>query len=821
MGGKSKKSKSTGKSKPKVNRARQKLKAKIAGKTLKGKLAANFSSAQLSSLKKQHESFKSHRAAGTLSTHQKAYSTGPFAKSGAERAQALARAKLNPAPTYSSMALPSGKVNTIPSGPVNFIPSFNPLPRIDTKIDKSLDTSKLNTSQFSSWNNTLAALKSPAVNKLTRTFDSAKNWYNTGKTIGEDTRRFGNFGDLFAKDTRKVNSNTLFGNDRLQRGQSNINFQQGKQPSWFGRPDRSVLGIDIPESIKNRKLVTVSAAEGGPGSAPTPLARQVLNRGLPFVSKLYSGLQIFGQGQTGSLTDQGVRSIPNVNVSGLSIGHTSPESTDIGARSWNAITQIPGRIRQGAENLSGFRDITNWLSPHVKRMQTTDEPASVRTTRKPISEKLSEKDTGWRDDANQAIQVGASYADLLGKNKQLDWGDIRNVPGAINRLTSKPDDQIKRLRAGVFGGDLFGIPNYVASNLLAKGLDAAVPNQDPNNWFSNRYPDTARTLTTLGGLESGEAGKHINTLRDLAAKYTGVKKAVTNPLQTIKGIFQPSSRGGKLRIQDVDPNKMGSTYNPYLQSGQAAQDNYNLASFWQTQDQINAAAEQRLKDIQSDRSSYSNLLTSLDTQGKAYTDELTRIRPIGDYYSSELTRLQPFDKQFSSTLADYTKGRDELRGYQSSGDYTHPDDVKYLNEQLPQYDKAIADLETQYKGYQTSISDLTKGQKDYQSYLGDLQTSQTELGTYKTDVTKRQSDLEDYSKAFTSAKQASDLAAKSYTVQAQQNISGGLRSGVSGIRTGGGIRTIGSSKDKSAKRRFNRDFRIGSFGDTSMSPINV
>ena len=33
--------------------------------------------------------------------------------------------------------------------------------------------------------------------------------------------------------------------------------------------------------------------------------------------------------------------------------------------------------------------------------------------------------------------------------------------------------------------------------------------------------------------------------------------------------------------------------------------------------------------------------------------------------------------------------------------------------------------------------------------------------------------------------------------------------------------TIGSRRNKSAKKRFNRDFRIGSFGDTSMSPINV
>ena len=161
------------------------------------------------------------------------------------------------------------------------------------------------------------------------------------------------------------------------------------------------------------------------------------------------------------------------------------------------------------------------------------------------------------------------------------------------------------------------------ANLLSKGIVSAIPGEDSKGFFSNRYPDTARTLATLQGLGEGEAKKHLTTLTDLASKYSGVKQAVTNPLQTIKKAFQPGSRSGKIRVQTTDPNKVGSVYNPYLQSGMAAQDEQDLTAFWQRQNQINTAAEQRLKDIQSDRSSYSELLSSLGKQKVEFPLNLT------------------------------------------------------------------------------------------------------------------------------------------------------------------------------------------------------
>lgn len=277
---------------------------------------------------------------------------------------------------------------------------------------------------------------------------------------------------------------------------------------------------------------------------------------------------------------------------------------------------------------------------------------------------------------------------------------------------------------------MFGLPNYVTSNLLSKGVGAAIPGQDPNNWFSNRYPDTARTFSTLAGLGEGEAGQHINTLNKLAAQYSGVKEKITNPIRTIQDAFRSgridggSGEGDRRSVLQVDPNKMGGVgSNQYLQSGAAAQDEDRLIDFWKRQDQINAAAAQRLKDIESDRSVYNNLLAQINKEnesykkeiariqpigqgyqdelariqpiGQGYQDELARIQPFGKQYSDELTRLQPYDKEYTTSLADLVKGRDELRGWQ--GQDLHPDDVKYLSTELPAYDKAIADLENNTK----------------------------------------------------------------------------------------------------------------------------
>ena len=307
-----------------------------------------------------------------------------------------------------------------------------------------------------------------------------------------------------------------------------------------------------------------------------------------------------------------------------------------------------------------------------------------------------------------------------------------------------------------------------------------------------------------------------------------------------------SGGGGNLTIRDYDPNKVNIQSNPYGQA-QAGADESDLAEFWNYQRQVDAAAAARLKDIETDRSTYNQLLSDITRQqdyytgetariqpiGKGYSDELARIQPIGKSYSDELARLKPFDKEYTSQLASLKKDRDYLSGFKMN--QLSAEDQKYIREALPQYAPAIANLEQQYKDYQASVAEVTGYQKEYQDYLGELQgkqkeyqdylgqiqTGQKELGEYATGVNQQKKQFEDYATAFGAAKQASDTAARSYTVRAQQSIAGAFRPNVSGIRTAKGYMTIGSRRNKSAKKRFNRDFRIGSFGDTSMSPINV
>ena len=127
----------------------------------------------------------------------------------------------------------------------------------------------------------------PKASKPKSPAKSFKQWYNRGRKPGENTMRWGDPRQLVAKDPSKVNKNTLFGNDRLQRGQSNAAFDSGKKPGVLGRPDRSVLGRDLdprsPEFLKK-----VSPERGGPGSAPTPAIRQAIERPARAIGRAYS-----------------------------------------------------------------------------------------------------------------------------------------------------------------------------------------------------------------------------------------------------------------------------------------------------------------------------------------------------------------------------------------------------------------------------------------------------------------------------------------------------------------------------------------------------
>ena len=112
-------------------------------------------------------------------------------------------------------------------------------------------------------------------------------WFNKGLNArfpNESTARFGSPLDYFRKNPDPT---TLFGDDAIQRGQSNKNFKAGKKPSLFGRPDRAVFGRDLldwhrkPSRLNPMGLPRpryVPAELGGPASAPTPVQRELVKR---------------------------------------------------------------------------------------------------------------------------------------------------------------------------------------------------------------------------------------------------------------------------------------------------------------------------------------------------------------------------------------------------------------------------------------------------------------------------------------------------------------------------------------------------------------
>jgi hypothetical protein len=151
-----------------------------------------------------------------------------------------------------------------------------------------------------------------------------RGWWNKGRNINVPNESTASWGDLWRDNQR-------------QAGQSNQNYQQGKKPGFFGRPDRSVLGIDIPESIRNRKFVTVPPEQGGPGSGPTPLVRQIGER---ILGPVATGASIFAQGQTGSNLYQAIESAADY-VPGLK----ADPATDVGKRAEEFITKTTGDVK--------------------------------------------------------------------------------------------------------------------------------------------------------------------------------------------------------------------------------------------------------------------------------------------------------------------------------------------------------------------------------------------------------------------------------------------------------------------------------------------
>ena len=161
--------------------------------------------------------------------------------------------------------------------------------------------------------------------------------------------------------------------------------------------------------------------------------------------------------------------------------------------------------------------------------------------------------------------------------------------------------------------------------------------------LATRYPDQPGIRAELGG-RLKQFGQFLNnqdvqSVRDILGQQPQRtrRERVRNLRESGYGT---GGRNNQMRIQSFDPNKINIQANPYGQA-QAASEESELAAFWQRQNQLDAAADQRLKDIQSDQSDYTKLIEQLTQQQTGYTDELARIQPIGQGLQDELARLKP------------------------------------------------------------------------------------------------------------------------------------------------------------------------------------
>jgi len=136
-----------------------------------------------------------------------------------------------------------------------------------------------------------AFAKTGAAKKISGAARSAKTWFNKGANTRIPNEAQAKFGTPLEYLKKNPNPKTLFGDDALQRGQSNRAYKAGEKPGLFGRPDRA-FGVDLPQSVKKRKLVTVPSEQGGPGSGPTPITRELVKRPYRKVKEILDKISI-------------------------------------------------------------------------------------------------------------------------------------------------------------------------------------------------------------------------------------------------------------------------------------------------------------------------------------------------------------------------------------------------------------------------------------------------------------------------------------------------------------------------------------------------
>ena len=100
---------------------------------------------------------------------------------------------------------------------------------------------------------------------IQRLAKGAVSWFNKGKNTRIPNEAQAPFGSPLEYFKKNPNPKTLFGDDALQRGMSDAAYAAGKKPSLLGRPDQAFNPFR-------------PASKGGPGSGPTPITRELINR---------------------------------------------------------------------------------------------------------------------------------------------------------------------------------------------------------------------------------------------------------------------------------------------------------------------------------------------------------------------------------------------------------------------------------------------------------------------------------------------------------------------------------------------------------------
>ena len=290
-------------------------------------------------------------------------------------------------------------------------------------------------------------------------------WWNKGRNVNVPNESTASWRDLWIDNQR-------------QAGQSNQNYQKGTKPGFFGRPDRSVLGIDIPESIKNRKVVTVPAEQGGPGSGPTPLVRQVTER---ILAPVATGSQIFAQGQTGSNLYQAVESAADY-VPGL---RANPE-TDVGKRTGDFLAEKAG-------------DVKDWFVDKMGNIRKDEQARQIRQAG------LGTDIRGNIVSENQRIKAADEF--IAGMENWEPLTDQRTF------------EEIPEVRGGIVDGqwddDYLVAPASKTETTAPAG--SAFNKDNLPGWFQHSYTDDDGTFMGynysggFGALTPGSGGGELGT----------------------------------------------------------------------------------------------------------------------------------------------------------------------------------------------------------------------------------------------------------------------------------------------------------------------